>query len=153
MRPVQPGEARMVHGELATYCDEVLLPRMRAVHPGAAITSEIIGEVAGLEPVPHNAAGATLLALTGTDVAGTLPFGTEAGILTELGLSAVVCGPSHIAQAHKPDKYVQIDCCGAACRCCRIWSGISSRAPAPLSEKAEQCFRRFRNGRRVPVRP
>ena len=35
-----------------------------------------------------------------------MPFGTEAGLFQELGMSAVVCGPGSIAQAHKPDEYV-----------------------------------------------
>jgi len=36
-------------------------------------------------------------------------FGTEAGLFQGLGLSAVVCGPGSIEQAHKPDEYVSLD--------------------------------------------
>ena len=35
-----------------------------------------------------------------------VPFGTEAGLFQELGMSVVVCGPGSIAQAHKPDEYI-----------------------------------------------
>lgn len=38
----------------------------------------------------------------------TLGFGSEAGLFSELGLPAVVCGPGSIAQAHKPDEYIEL---------------------------------------------
>ncbi len=39
----------------------------------------------------------------------SVSFGTEAGILSELGFQTVVCGPGSIAQAHKPDEYIEIN--------------------------------------------
>ena len=47
--------------------------------------------------------------LTGANGADVVPFGTEAGIFQTMGLSAVVCGPGSIAQAHKADEFVAID--------------------------------------------
>jgi acetylornithine deacetylase len=47
--------------------------------------------------------------LTGANGADLVPFGTEAGIFQDLGMSVVVCGPGSIAQAHKPDEFVGID--------------------------------------------
>ena len=34
-------------------------------------------------------------------------FGTEAGLFQKAGVSAVICGPGSIEQAHKPDEYVE----------------------------------------------
>ncbi len=109
MRPVQPGDADFVKAEMARYCDEVLLPAMRAVHPGAGIDTTVIGEVVGLDPMDKNAARQLLAELTGQNAALTVPFGTEAGLFQDMGMSAVVCGPGAIAQAHKPDEFVSIE--------------------------------------------
>lgn len=34
-------------------------------------------------------------------------YGTEAGQFQERGISAVVCGPGSIDQAHQPDEYIE----------------------------------------------
>ncbi|HMM76363.1 MAG TPA: acetylornithine deacetylase [Gammaproteobacteria bacterium] len=41
--------------------------------------------------------------------AGAVSFATEAPFLTALGVETIVLGPGHIAQAHQPDEYVEID--------------------------------------------
>lgn len=109
MRPVQAEDADFVKAALRRLCEDELLPAMRRVDPGADIITETIGEVDGLIPMPQNEARDLMLALTGQDAAGTVPFGTEAGIFQSLGMSAVVCGPGSIAQAHKPDEYLSLD--------------------------------------------
>ncbi|SDI54749.1 acetylornithine deacetylase [Salipiger marinus] len=106
MRPVQPGDAEYMREALAHYVTHDLLPAMRAVHPGADITTEVIGEVAGLMPVPDNEARDLISRLTGSNTADVVPFGTEAGLFQDMGMSVVVCGPGEIAQAHKPDEFV-----------------------------------------------
>jgi acetylornithine deacetylase len=82
---------------------------MRAVCPEASITTEVIGEVEGLEPAEVNEAKDILMELTGANTADLVPFGTEAGLFQSYGMSAVVCGPGSIEQAHKPDEYVSLD--------------------------------------------
>ncbi|MDU8929960.1 acetylornithine deacetylase [Alisedimentitalea sp. MJ-SS2] len=109
MRPVQESDADLVKSTLRTYCDEVLLPQMRAVHPEASIETEVIGEVAGLIPTDENEARRIVAELTGANGADLVPFGTEAGIFQGLGMDVVVCGPGSIEQAHKADEYVEID--------------------------------------------
>ncbi len=109
MRPVQNSDADFVKSNLREFCAETLLPAMRAVWPDADITTEVVGEVDGLIPTDENEARDILMELAGANAAGTVPFGTEAGIFQTLGMSAVVCGPGSIEQAHKPDEYVAID--------------------------------------------
>lgn len=109
MRPVQPSDARFVKEAIARYCDEVLLPAMRDVHPDASIDTDIIGEVDGLVPVANNEARDILFALTGANTAGLVPFGTEAGIFQSLGMNVAVCGPGSIDQAHKADEFLAVD--------------------------------------------
>lgn len=127
MRPVQPGDAEFVKDDLCRFCAEDLLPMMRAVSPGADIVTEVIGEVAGLLPATRNEAKAIVMELTGANGADTVPFGTEAGIFQSLGMSAVVCGPGSIEQAHKPDEFVAID---QLRQCLSMLDGLSARLSA-----------------------
>lgn len=108
-RPVQQSDFDFVRKEIEAYAHEVLLPAMQKVCPTATITTDIIGEVAGLEPATINEARDIMMELTGSNGADVVPFGTEAGIFSELGMSAVVCGPGSIEQAHKPDEYLSVD--------------------------------------------
>jgi len=108
MRPVQPTDADFVKGELRSYCENVLLPAMRAVHPDADIQTEVIGEVQGLVPTSESEAKDILMELTGANGADVVAFGTEAGIFQDYGMSAVVCGPGSIEQAHKADEYIEL---------------------------------------------
>lgn len=107
-RPVQPDDEAFVQDDLTRFCDSVLLPQMRRVHPDASIRTEAIGRVEGLMPRDGNAARDILLALTGANTTDTAAFGTEAGLFQGLGLSAVVCGPGSIDQAHKADEFVTL---------------------------------------------
>lgn len=109
MRPVQPGDAARIKGDMQRFTDEVLLPQMRRTHPGAAITLEVIGEVTGLFPRTKNAARDLLCRLTGANGADLVAFGTEAGIFQDIGMDVVVCGPGSITQAHKADEFIALD--------------------------------------------
>ena len=93
----------------ALLLQQCFLPLMRAVSPDADIVTEVIGEVVGLVPAEPNEAKAILMELTGANGADTVPFGTEAGIFQSLGMSAVICGPGSIEQAHKPDEFLAVD--------------------------------------------
>ncbi|WP_157440913.1 acetylornithine deacetylase [Aestuariivita boseongensis] len=106
MRPVQQADALFVKQIMAEYVDEALLPAMRAVSPDADISTEIIGEVAGLEPATTNQTRDIVMALTGANGADLVPFGTEAGLFQEIGMDVIVCGPGSIDQAHKPDEFI-----------------------------------------------
>ncbi len=122
MRPVQPGDAEFVKEALAHCVENELLPAMRAVHPNAEITTEVIGEVVGLMPLPDNEARDLISRLTGSNSADVVPFGTEAGLFQQMGMSVVVCGPGEIAQAHKPDEFVTR---GQLAQCLGLLEGVA----------------------------
>ena len=108
-RPVQDSDFEYVKSEIQDYVDRLLLPAMQSVNPKSSITMQVLGEVAGLEIASPNEARDIMMELTGNNGAGVVPFGTEAGIFAALGMSAAVCGPGSIEQAHKPDEYLAID--------------------------------------------
>ncbi|KAA2317142.1 acetylornithine deacetylase [Pseudooceanicola sediminis] len=109
MRPINDADMAFVKSRIDSYCRDTLLPQMRDVAADADILTEIIGEVAGLVPMPVNAMRDTIQRLTGANGASCVPFGTEAGLFQQLGIQTVICGPGSIEQAHKPDEYVEID--------------------------------------------
>lgn len=108
MRPVQQSDQDYVNEKLASYVAEDLLPVMQAIAPEADITTEVVGEISGLEIMDENSARDLVCALLGANSTDVVAFGTEAGLFQQIGMSAVVCGPGSIHQAHKPDEYVSL---------------------------------------------
>lgn len=125
MRPVTPNDANFVKREMRDFAENVLLPRMHDVAPDAVIETLTIGEVGGLEPMEENTARGLVAALTGQTTSDLVAFGTEAGLFQSLGTAAVVCGPGSIAQAHKPDEFLEI---GQLDKCLSLLEGIGQRA-------------------------
>ncbi|MHA3976994.1 acetylornithine deacetylase [Halovulum sp. GXIMD14794] len=123
MRPVHAADADFVRDALVRYCEEELLPAMRRVAPEARIETQVIGEVVGLEPLEENLARRLVAQLTGRDAAELVPFSTEAGLFQSLGTHCVVCGPGEIAQAHKPDEFVEAE---QLAQCCTMLKGLAS---------------------------
>ncbi len=96
-----------------------LEPGMRAVAAAAGIRTERGALVVGLDTEDGSAAERLAMALTGDNRAAKVSFGAEGGLFQKAGLSVVVCGPGHIAQAHKPNEFIdieQIDSCVAFMR-------------------------------------
>ena len=123
MRPVQDSDADFVKDALRDYTENDLLPAMRSVYPGANIETSVIGEVVGLDPQEKNAARDLLAELTGNDTANLVAFGTEAGLFQGLSSDVVVCGPGSIAQAHKPDEYIEI---AELAKCCEVLAAVAA---------------------------
>ncbi len=110
LRPVNSRDFNFAKKHIADYVETELLPRMRNVWTEADIVTEIIGEVAGLEPMEQCEAEALVRTLTNDrDPALCVSFGTEAGLFQQHGVSTVICGPGSIEQAHKPDEFVDVD--------------------------------------------
>ena len=124
MRPVQAADLAFVNDNMHQYIHDTLIPAMRQVYIAADISTEIIAEICGLDPMAENAARQLVSELTGANSADLVAFGTEAGLFQGLGLSAVVCGPGSIAQAHKPDEYVALDQLSA---CLEMLTGLGRK--------------------------
>lgn len=122
LRPVCAEDAAFVHKELEAHVQESLR-QMRMVAPEADIVTSAVGEIGAFQQIPKSEARDIMLALTGGNRTGTVPFGTEAGLYQEAGISAIVCGPGSIEQAHQPDEFIEIaqleSCLGALERLAR----------------------------------
>jgi acetylornithine deacetylase len=108
-----------IQRDVQRYVDEVLLPRMQAEFPDARIDIEAGPAAPGLEASEQAAITQLVRALTRDTATRKVAYGTEAGLFQGIGIPTVVCGPGHIAQAHKPDEFVavdQLDACAAFLR-------------------------------------
>src|SRR3546814_7480027 len=83
---------------------------MREVDPDAGFGWEEISSIPALA-IEADAEVVTLAKhLAERNDHGKVAFGTEAGLFqTRGGIPTVVCGPGHIAQAHKPDEFISLE--------------------------------------------
>lgn len=79
---------------------------MRATAPEARIEVEELFDVPPLAPEPDGAAERLARRLAGDTGRHVVSYGTEAGQFQQRGISAVVCGPGDIAQAHQADEFI-----------------------------------------------
>lgn len=75
--------------------------------PQAAITTQILAEVAALGPDPDPTAEELARSLTGDNTQRGVSFAAEAGFFQQAGYATVLCGPGDIAQAHQPDEFIE----------------------------------------------
>jgi len=96
-----------VQREVHDYAETVVVPAMRARHPGAQVVTEMVYDVPPLIPQPGCAAEVLAQRLSGSDATGTVPYGSEAGAFQAAGIPSVICGPGDIAQAHTADEWIE----------------------------------------------
>ncbi|MDX1486543.1 MAG: M20/M25/M40 family metallo-hydrolase, partial [Alphaproteobacteria bacterium] len=102
--------------DLRAYIEATLLPEMQAVAPQCGVDVEVQSNIPALSPDEDSELLTIALRLTDANAPGQISFATEAGLYQNAGIPTIVCGPGHIAQAHRPDEYVALDqiaACGA----------------------------------------
>src|SRR5262249_57838337 len=97
----------LVLPKLETFIADSMLPRLRRVAPEAAVITRPRAHVPPLADEPGGAAETLVKFLTGANQTVGLAFATEAGQFQHAGLSAIVCGPGSIQQAHQPDEFIE----------------------------------------------
>ena len=89
-----------------------LEPGMKAVCNDAGFTHELRSVLPGFA-TPASSDIATLCfdcaELDPSSGVGKVSFGTEASLFHQAGVSTIVCGPGHIAQAHQPNEWIALD--------------------------------------------
>ena len=119
VRPIPGDDPGAILAELQEYCDATVLPAMRRTTAEAEIKTEVFASAPPLSPAMDPAAHDLVLSLLKEDAASIVSFTTEAGLFQQAGMSAIVCGPGSIEQAHKPDEFVeraQLEACSRLLR-------------------------------------
>ena len=96
------------------FIDEDALPALREFAPEAQIELFDRAKVPPLAPEDDGPAEAFVRQLTGANAVGVVSYATEGGLFQQAGMSAVVCGPGSIDQAHQPNEFIalsQVDLC------------------------------------------
>ena len=81
---------------------------MQAVSPGASVETVVTAMAPAMQAGAGSPAVALARKLTGANHTEKVAYGTEAGLFEDADIPAVVCGPGDIAQAHKPDEFIEI---------------------------------------------
>lgn len=97
-----------IQQQIEQYVQDDLLPRMRREHADASIEIQRGARAPALEASEQEAITRLVRALTRDPQTRKVAYGTEAGLFQNAGVPALVCGPGHIEQAHKPDEFVEI---------------------------------------------
>ena len=121
--PEQNGEALV--RRFRAFAEEQVLPELRRNAPEASIETESLSRVAPFHRVEDSEAEGLVRALTGSNQAGAVSFGTEASLFQEAGISTVVCGPGSIDQAHQPNEFIeleQVEACEKMLRALSDWA-------------------------------
>ena len=94
---------------LERFVETDLLPRLKTAAPEATVITKPRVAVPPLVEEHDGAAETLLRLLTGQNDSFGMSFATEAGQFQSAGLSAIVCGPGSIRQAHQPDEFIMKD--------------------------------------------
>jgi acetylornithine deacetylase len=92
--------------QVTTYATDVLEPQMHKIDSRTGFHFEELSRYPGLQTSVDTEVVSFVRSLTEASAVGKVAFGTEAGLFQGIGIPTVVCGPGHIAQAHKPNEYV-----------------------------------------------
>jgi acetylornithine deacetylase len=93
---------------LERFIAGTVLPRLQRVAPEASVVTRPRAQVPPLVDEPGGAAETLVKYLTGANQTIGVAFATEAGQFQAAGLSAIVCGPGSILQAHQPDEFIEL---------------------------------------------
>lgn len=107
VRAIPGDDAGSIVDELHEYSDRVVLPELRLTAPDAAIDTQAFASAPPLAPDGDPAARELAMRIAGVSRSSVVSFTTEAGLFQQAGMSAIVCGPGSIDQAHKPDEFVE----------------------------------------------
>jgi acetylornithine deacetylase len=95
-------------GEVKSFAEKKLGPEMKAVAAEAGFSWEAISAFPGMDTPVDSAIVEFVKSLAGSNSVGKVAFGTEGGLYQQAGIPTVICGPGSIAQAHKPDEFIEI---------------------------------------------
>lgn len=108
-RYVGNDDPEALHEEIVRYATDELVPAMQAVDPSTGIDIELANEAPGLDIAADDETVTFVKALAGRNDHAKVAFATEAGLFqTHVGIPGVICGPGHIAQAHKPNEFIEL---------------------------------------------
>jgi acetylornithine deacetylase len=87
---------------------KTLEPAMKKIADDTGIQNMRTNAVPGLAPEENSPAEHLALHLAEANGTHAVSYCTEAGLFQQIGISAIICGPGSIEQAHKPDEFIAV---------------------------------------------
>ncbi len=115
VRAVPGDSAQEVCARFVAHVEEAILPEMRAVYPACEMQLRQRAVVPALSIEETHPLVLLAQRASGSNRAGFVSYGTEAGYYQRAGVPAIVCGPGDIAQAHQPEEFVTTSQLVACC--------------------------------------
>jgi acetylornithine deacetylase len=110
-----PGDSPYRHMDgLRAWIAETIEPAMKAVDPQCGFSYEIELEMPSMALPDDHPLTEAVKQVSGFNSTGKVSYGTEGGFFEKVGIPTIICGPGHIAQAHKPDEWIacsELDAC------------------------------------------
>lgn len=97
-----------IQARVESYIRDALVPAMRRDFAQASVEIETVAMTPELETAEQEAITMLVRALVKDTETRKVAYSTEAGMFSRIGVPTVVCGPGNIAQAHKPNEFVEI---------------------------------------------
>ncbi len=108
MRTLPNASADDLFGEIKAYAEQ-LQEEMKAIDPLTGIDLDWASNTVGLNASEQDAIVQLAMKLVRADTTGKVSYGTEAGLFAKIGIASVVMGPGDIAEAHRPNEYVELE--------------------------------------------
>ena len=89
------------------FVREKCLPSMQAIGHDTGIETVLVNSVPAYSSSEGSEAVSLVLGLMGQNETHAVSYGTEAGLFQRGGCDSVICGPGDIAQAHRPDEFIE----------------------------------------------
>jgi acetylornithine deacetylase len=107
LRAPNPADAERIEARFRAAAADVET-RLRRIDPGCGVKITRRADVPGLTADPDGPARRVAAELSGDAGCGSVSFVAEAGLFAAGGLSAVLCGPGSIDQAHVADEWIEL---------------------------------------------
>jgi acetylornithine deacetylase len=105
-----PGQdPALLVAEIERHAHVHLEPEMQAVAPGSGFEINKSRGLPDYEIAEDHPAVSLIKGALGANSVGKVSYMTEAGLFDRAGIPTVICGPGDIAQAHKPDEYIEAE--------------------------------------------
>jgi acetylornithine deacetylase len=108
MRTLPTASPGALQQEIQAYA-AALAREMQAVDEKSGIDLEWVSQTVGLAAAETDAIVQWALRLSRNSKVGKVSYGTEAGLFQKMGVPSVICGPGDIAQAHRPNEFVELE--------------------------------------------
>lgn len=108
VRNIAKDNPRDFYNRFEQYCQEEVIPQMKAVSAQCDIVSEIISQTPAMGPELQGEAEKLCCGILNTAETTMVAYAAEAGLFQKKNISTVICGPGSIDQAHKPNEFIAL---------------------------------------------